>query len=594
LIEPRIYRAAFLPALLAAFIAMFSLETQPRALPPASPADVLFEGTTAANTVRSIVSRAPDRRAGTQGDARTAERLVNAFKRLGFTTTIDRFEDDGAELTNVVGTRPGLSRRRVVLVAARDALSVPDATGSGADTAALLEVARVLEGRAARKTIVLASVDGAGRGHAGARRLGRVLRDSTGRIDAVIVVSNLGAPKNRRTLLVDWSNDSARGGLGLRRTAANALRNEVGEDGGGPGSPPAQLARLAFPVGIGAQSVLLGDGFPAIRISGSGELAPAIGERALEDLDPERYEEFGRSVLRLLFTLDEQPPPAGREPEAYITVTGRVAPEWAVSLLAITLILPVLVASIDAFARARRRREAVLPWLAWLAGGIVPFGVGLALAELLVLTGLAENAPPAPLDPSQAELDTAAIASVAAVALTIALAWMLIRSRVLRRASAPPDPAAAGAGVAVALVLSGFAIVTWVVNPFTALALVLPLHLWALAVLTGARARTRAWLVAAGLLPAALIVATYAIHLRMGPLEGGWYLFLLVTGHHVGLGSALLGCVALGVLASVIAIVIARARSGEEPPPRTPGRRGRVDDRPVSGPLGPPLERVRR
>ena len=34
-------------------------------------------------------------------------------------------------------------------------------------------------------------------------------------------------------------------------------------------------------------------------------------------------------------------------------------PGWAPSLLAIALILPVLVASIDAFARARRRDEPV-------------------------------------------------------------------------------------------------------------------------------------------------------------------------------------------------------------------------------------------
>lgn len=573
---------------------MFSLESQPRPLPQASPADVLFEGTTAANTVRSIVTRAPDRRAGTPGDEQTARRMINAFKRFGFAATVDRFDDGGADLVNVVGTRPGLSRRRVVIVAERDALSVPDATGSGADTAALLETARVLEGRAARKTVVLASVDGRARGHAGARRLVRTLRGAPGRIDAVVVVSNLGARRNRGPLLIDWSNGATRGGLGLRRTATGALRNEVGEDGGGPGNPFAQLSRLAFPVGLGAQGVLLDEGLPAIRLSGSGELAPPRAERDLADIEPARYEEFGRAVLRLLFTLDEQPRPAESEPRPYLTVAGRVAPEWSVSLLALTLILPVLVTAIDAFARARRRREAVVPWLAWLAGGIVPFAVGLALAELLVLTGLADDAPPAPLDPSAAEPDTAAIASVASVALTIALAWILIRGRVLRRAAAP-DAAAPGAGVAVALVLSGLAIVMWAINPFTALLFVLPLHLWALAVLTRAPARTRAWLVVVGLLPVALVVATYAVQLRLGPLEGAWYLFLLVTGHHVGLGSALLGCVALGTLASVVAIAVARARRGDPPGrPRGAGLGGGVNDRPVSGPLGPPLERVRR
>ena len=109
MIEPRIYRAAFLPALLALVVAMFALESQPRGLPQASPADVLFEGTSAANTARSIAGRAPDRRPGTSGDAATAQRVIASFKRSGFTTTVDRFDDDGMGMTNVVGTRPGLS-----------------------------------------------------------------------------------------------------------------------------------------------------------------------------------------------------------------------------------------------------------------------------------------------------------------------------------------------------------------------------------------------------------------------------------------------------------------------------------------------------
>jgi hypothetical protein len=599
-IEPRIYRAAFLPALLAAAMAMFALQSQPRALPQAAPADVLFEARAAQSTVRSIVERTPDRRVNTPGDEALARRVAGAFRRFGLTTTIDRFRDDGTQLTNVVGRRPGISRRQVVVLVERDALSVPDATGSAADTAALIEFGRVLEGRATQKTIVLASVDGAARGHAGARRLARDVA-GPGPVDAVIAVTNLGARRPRGPMLVGWSNGDTRASIGLRRTAANSLRNEVGDDGGGFGSPLAQLARLSFPVGLGAQAVLLEDGLPAIRVSGSGELAPPRDQRDLGDLDVERYEELGRAALRLMFTLDERPRAAEAGPRSYVTIAGRVAPEWSLSLLALTLILPVLVASIDALARARRRRAEILRWLPWVAAGVVPFLVGLALAELLVLAGLADDAPPAPLDPSAAEVDSAAASALAAVVLAIALAWMLARgpltaarraARAGRRGAAVPDPAAPGAGVVVALALCALAIAAWAVNPYTGLALVLPLHLWALAVLGGVPARTRAWMAVAGLLPAALIVATYAHHLRMGPLDGAWYLFLLVTGHHVGLASALLGCLALGLMASVVAIVVARARRG--PTERGgPGRRP-VDERPVSGPLGPPLERVRR
>ena len=595
MIEPRIYRAAFLPALFAAIVSMFALESQPRALPQAAPADVLFEGTSAANTVRGIVERTPDRRVGAPGNAAVAQRVANAFRRFGLTTTIDRFSDDGADLVNVVGRRPGLSRRQVVVVVSRDAPSVPDATGTAADTAALIEFGRVLEGRATKKTIVLASVDGAGRGHAGARRLARTV-GGPGPVDAVVVLSNLGARRPRGPMLVGWSNSENRASIGLRRTAANALRNEVGDDGGGFGSPFTQLGRLAFPVGVGSQAVLIDSGLNAIRLSGSGELAPPRGERELDDLDAERYEEIGRAALRLVFTLDERPRAPENGPPSFVTMGDRVAPSWSVLWLALALILPALVASIDALARARRRGEAVVPWIPWVVAGIVPFVAGLALAEFLVLVGLADDAPPAPLDPSAAEPDGAAVAGLAAVALTIGLVWILTRSSLGRGERPRPDAAAPGAGVVVSLGLCGLALAGWAINPFTGLALVLPLHLWMLAVLTDAPARARVWLTLAGLFPAALIVLTYAQHLRLGPLEGAWYLFLLVTGHHVGLASALLGCVALGLLASVIAVAVAQMRRAEPGGSRRARRRGRAaqEKRPALGPAGPPLERVRR
>src|SRR5438874_5462361 len=168
MIEPRLYRAAFLPALLAAVIAACSLDDRPPAVSQGLPADVLFDGGLASSRVGEIVHAAPDRRVGSPGDLRTAGTVAGAFRGFRFTTTVDRFRDDGTSLVNVIGRRPGLSPHEVVLLASRDALSVPDATGSGADTAALVEVARVLSGRAANKTLILASVAGGTRGDPGA------------------------------------------------------------------------------------------------------------------------------------------------------------------------------------------------------------------------------------------------------------------------------------------------------------------------------------------------------------------------------------------------------------------------------------------
>ena len=58
-----------------------------------------------------------------------------------------------------------------------------------------------------------------------------------------------------------------------------------------------QLSRLSFPIGIGAQGVLLDSGYDAVRISGSGELPPS-GSGPPEAIDPDRLGGLGRAALR--------------------------------------------------------------------------------------------------------------------------------------------------------------------------------------------------------------------------------------------------------------------------------------------------------
>ena len=563
MIEPRLYRAAFLPALLAAVIAAFSLESPPRPAPPGLAADVLFDGRAASATVNGILQDAPDRRTGSRGDARTALRTANAFRRYGFSTSVDSFHDEGARLLNVVGRRPGLSEHELVVLASRDALSVPDATGSAADTAALIEVARALSGRVAHRAVVLVSVDGGARGDVGARRFADAETAAGRQVDAAIVLSNTGAAHSHGPLVIDWSNDSTRGSLGLRRTASDALRAELGTDGGGAASAPAQLARLAVPVGDGAQGVLLADGLPAVRISGSGELAPPPDRRGNRDFNPNRYGPIGRAVLRMVSGLDRSPAPPSPGPSGYIAFAGLVMPGWAISLLGATLILPALVASVDALARTRRRHHPIRGWVNWLARGALPFGFGLALAELLVLVGLAKDAPPAPLDPSATPVDGAAAGAMAAVAAGVLVAWIALRTSLLRRSRSALDPRAPGAAIVVALALAAATVLTWALNPYAGLLLVLPLHCWMLAVLLDIRPRARLWLVAIGLLPSIGVLLTYMHELSLGPIDAAWYEFLLVTGGQAGVIGALLGCILLGILASVVSIVVAHARRSE-------------------------------
>ena len=79
LLEPRVYRAAFIPALLALVIAAFSLESRPRPLPQGLAADIPLEDDTE-TTLRAIVESHPDRRPGKTGNRATAALVRDEFR----------------------------------------------------------------------------------------------------------------------------------------------------------------------------------------------------------------------------------------------------------------------------------------------------------------------------------------------------------------------------------------------------------------------------------------------------------------------------------------------------------------------------------
>lgn len=549
MIEPRIYRAAFVPALLAVVLTMFSFQSRPGPLQQGLAADVLFDGPQAAELAARIAGESPDRRPGTRGNLATADLVANAFEERGFGPERQRFTHAGHELVNVIGRRAGSSRRQVVIVAARDAASIPEAPGSASDTAALMQLARVYQGRPSEKTLVLASVDGSNLGEVGARELLDEL-PGTDLVDAVLVISDLGSRTSRGPVLQAWSNDSRRAGVGLQRTVAESLREEVARSTGGSGAL-GQLARLSFPIGIGSQGVLLEAGYDAVRISGSGEL-PSAGSGP-ESIDSERLGALGRAALRTLGALDE-----GRRPEhgpdSYVQAVSQILSGLVLSLLAGSLLLPVLVASVDAFARARRRHVDVLRSLRWLGAWIAPFLAALAVAEFLALVGATPAPPPAPVPPDVVPLDGPALGVLAGVLAAMVLAFLLARWLAAR-----PDPEAArplepGGGVALALLVAAGSLLLWWVNPYAGLLVVPAAHLWMLLALTRplpAR-RIRLLLIAIGVAPALLVAVYYLFALSLNPLEGAWYLLMLVTGHGVGVVTPLIACAMLAALCATV------------------------------------------
>jgi hypothetical protein len=554
MIEPRVYRAAFVPALLALVLTMFSLQSRPRPLPQGLAADVLFDGRVAAIESARIAEREPDRRPGRPGNLRTAERVEELLEARGFPETeLQRFTHAGRELVNVIARRAGQLRRQIVIVAARDAAVVPEATGSAADTAALVEMARVFEGRPSRKTLVLASVDGSTLGEVGTSQLLEEL-PSPEMVDGIIVMSDLASPSRRGPFVQAWSNDSSRAGIGLQRTVSESISQELEFDPGTSGAL-GQLARLSFPIGIGPQGVLLDEGYDVVRISGSGELPPE-GNGPVESIDEDTIGALGRATLRTFTALDMGPRP-DHGPESYVTAVSQVMPGWVLSLLAGTLLLPALVAAVDAFARVRRRRIDVLPWLRWLGAWTAPFLAGYAVAELLALVGATPAPPPAPVPPDVLPVDGAALGVLAGVAVAMGLALVLARWLAARPDPRLATPEGPGPAVAVALVLGVTSLLLWVANPYAGLMVVPAAHLWLQAVLLKGPPprRVRALLLALGALAPLLVTIYYLFALSMDPVAGAWYLLLLVTGHTVAPGTAFVGCVMLGTLCAAAELV---------------------------------------
>lgn len=571
MLNGRLYRAAFLPFLLALAVAAFSLGGRPAPLTSTLAPDA-FQGPRAFAELRNLLAGFPQRRPGSPADERLALGIASTLRGLGggagggFTVHVRHLEgqtiDGETGLTTVIAERPGsTSETPILIVAHRDAA----ATGSAAElsgTAALLELARVFAAREAKRTIVLASTSGGSGGNAGAAGLISSLSSAGihGPFDASIVLGDLAAFRARRPFVVPYSDGFGSAPLALQRTVAEAIKHEAGWDPGAP-STFGQLAHLMFPMAVGEQGVLDAQGLPAVLVQATSERGPA--PRA--QVSQERLEGLGRAVLKSVDALDVAPDVA-QTMQTGLLLQRKTMPEWALRLLLGTLLLPPLVAGADGLARLRRRRQPVGSWTLWTLSCGLPFLCCALLCWLLGQLGIIGAAPSVPAPPRALPLDAAAGTTVAVVGLTFLLAWLLW-GVLLRRAALPGRPDPEVAGLPIVLLLVGLGTVVWLANPYTALLLIPAMHLWLLLAAPELRPRRplAAGLLVLALLPLIMLIVFYARQLGMGPGEVAWSAVLLVAGGHIGLGSALLWSLGLGCgAAATLLVVLAPAAPGPQ------------------------------
>jgi hypothetical protein len=573
MLNGRLYRAAFVPFLLALAIAAFSLGARPGAF-SSTLAPEAFEGAPAFAELNSLAARYPQRRPGSRGDDRLAAHVAQALEGLGGTagggfsvrtyTTTGQTIAGERSLKTVVAARPGSTGATPILILAhRDAAGVGGSSSEAelSGTAALLELARVLATRATKRTIVLVSTSGGSGGDAPAAQL--VSDPATfglhGPFDAAIVLGDLAGTHTRRPFVLPYSDGLGSAPLQLQRTVSEAIAQQVQVN---PGAPSAlgQLVHLVFPMAVGEQGVLNAGGLPAVLVQGSGEPGPSPQEA----VSMERLQGFGRAMLSAVDALDTAPD-VSPTMQTGLLLRHQILPMWALRLLGITLLFPALIIAVDALARMRRRRMPVGRWTLWTLSCALPFLTCALFAYVLGWLGVLGASPSVPVPPSALPFDGTAVTAVVAVVLTFALAWLLWSLLVRRlRWGVRPDPELAG--LSLLLLMLPIAFIAWIGNPFTALLALPAVHLWL--VLASPELRPRRLLslalVALGVLPLALVILFYAHQLGLGVGETVWMAVLLLAGGHVALGGAILWSVAFGCAsaAAMLAVGAHREPSG--------------------------------
>jgi Peptidase family M28 len=564
--DGRIYRTAFVPLLLALVVAGFSLSGNASPLRSTLAPDA-FDGARAFAELRMLAHRFPDRRPGSAGDRALASYVEESLRALGGTagggfllssSEVSAQTIEGQRtLENVIATRPGSTGLApIAILAHRDAAS-PGSSAELSGTAALIELARVFAHSETRRSIVIVSTSGGSGGYGGAAGFASNLSTP---LDAAIVLGDVAGQSARRPFVLPFSATGGTASGALVNTVSSAVSQETGMEAGAT-SASASLAHLVFPLATGEESPIQAAGTPSVLLQVSGERGPSTAERVSEA----RLQSFGRAALSAVYALDEGPEmPAATD--TGVTFPSKTLPGWAVRLLALALMLPVIVTCIDALARVRRRREPVLRWVLWTLMCALPALCCALFAILLGLLGIVAaphgvlSSPSIAADPSARG---AAVAAVLVLALS-ALCWPALA----RRFALPVRPVEDSAGLGPMLVLLAVALLVWLANPFASLLLVPALHLWLLACSPDLRRRALAYAsILASLAPLALLLLAYALELGLGPSALAENAVLLPAGGGVGLFGALVWSVAFGCLASVLLLTRPRvpiADGGQE------------------------------
>jgi len=556
------YRGTWLLVAIPLLIAAFTV-TRPRALAaPTLPPS--FDQNAARGVAVDLSRRWALRPPGSTG---AANWLKGTLEPYGLKLESDRFSAEipgvgATTLENVIATVPGSSRDTIVVMAHRDDLGL----GSGADdnasgTGALVELARAYASptRAPADqcgptrvcpshTIVFLSTDGGAFGGIGAEHFAATWP----RRSDVVAVLNLDAILGPGRPRIELAGDEPRSpAAALVATAATRLLEQSGV---APDRPSAvrQLVQLGFPFSLQEQAPFVARGIPAITFTST----PARPLRPFADLQETlrtrhaalQMGEIGRAAQEVLTSVDQGLDIAGGS-SSYVYLGSRIVRGWAIELVLIAALFPFLAATIDLFARCRRRRIPIAPALRsyrtrlafWLFVG--------AVFELFALLGAWPTGVSRPVAPETAAGHHWPVLALVVAGLIVVGGWLVSRARLTRRGDVATADELAGATAAL-LALGVVGLLVVATNPFALLFVLPSFHAWLwIPHLRDRSPWLRAAVFAAGLAGPLLLLRMLAAEAGTG-FSTPWYLAELVSIGYVPI--------------PVFAIVLAWAAAGAQ------------------------------
>jgi peptidase M28-like protein len=552
-VNGRLYRIAWLAVALPLLLLAFTV-SRPSALPrPILPPT--FDADAAAAAAKTLETDprylAEVRTPGSNLDFVAGDWFRDQMAAIGLKA---RYDDFGAtipgtghtRLRNVVAVEPGRSPQTIVVMAHRDngANGLVLHRDNAAATAALVQIAQSFTRVRPEHTLVFLSTDGGTTGGLGARHF--VEHDPAGR--------NVVAVVNLDTIATSGRPGVAFSGPGPHSPSPTLLGSALARLSDQTRQTPArpsffgQLLDLAFPFSLYEQWPFLRHGISAITLTTAGDRP--VSDPPAGELDTARLGQVGSAAQALVGSL-EQGLELSQGTSSYVYFAGRIIHGWAIALVLIALFAPFAAASVDLFARCRRRQVSLGPAFRayrrrlgfWLWVGV--------LFELFARFGAFPGGAAVPPDPvSSAAGDWPRLALLVFVALALG-SWLVERRRLVPTRPATAEEELAGQ-VAALLVLGLIALLVMATNVYALLLFLPSMHAWLwLPQVRGRSPVVRGLVFAAGLIGPVLLLGLMAKRFGMG-LDTPWYLAELTAIGYVPIVAVVLALAWVAVAAQLL------------------------------------------